>query len=242
MGVHVVAISRLHTPIEAEAAALAADLGTLPYEQRLKLAAGVPAVVLASPDEARANTIAGALSARGHEIVRCMAADVVATDDMVEPRTFRFDPDALVGSNPDARVPWDDIAVLMPAVHRTSETRTTAKRKEIALGRAVLTGELITRKTVAGTTVHDDVIERVLYVATRTGGRPWIVREQHVQYTALGNAGTSSTHNFLRLVDELRTRALRAVFDERLATRKETPAGLDLLAHLIVIAQSVTRV
>jgi len=45
---HIVAITGLTTAPDAAAAALARALGTLPYDERRKLAGGLPAVVLAA--------------------------------------------------------------------------------------------------------------------------------------------------------------------------------------------------
>ena len=61
---YVVAILELATSVEAEAAALAADLGSTAYEQRLHLVAGLPAVVLTTADPAR-GTVGAALGYPG---------------------------------------------------------------------------------------------------------------------------------------------------------------------------------
>ena len=53
---HVVAIASA-SPLETEAAELAAHLGTTAYEERLKLAAGLPAIVLMSADASRARQL-----------------------------------------------------------------------------------------------------------------------------------------------------------------------------------------
>jgi hypothetical protein len=58
---YVVAIMALGTTVEAEAQALAADLGTTAYEGRLKLVAGVPAIVLATTDIDAAQLLVGKL-------------------------------------------------------------------------------------------------------------------------------------------------------------------------------------
>src|SRR5262245_29712091 len=53
----VVALIDIAGPLEQEAVMLASDLGTTMYEERLRLAAGTPAVVLATPDERRAHEL-----------------------------------------------------------------------------------------------------------------------------------------------------------------------------------------
>src|SRR3954451_25225367 len=103
---HVVALAEIATSIEAEAAALAADLGTTAYEERLKLAAGLPAIVLTSADPAGALEPLATLPARRHGAVACDAAEVVPSHAMVPLRRFTFEPDALVPADvPGARLP-----------------------------------------------------------------------------------------------------------------------------------------
>jgi hypothetical protein len=193
---HVVAITRLATMPEIEAAALAADLDTLVYEQKLKLSATLPVVVLKTRDEARARSLLASIRSRGHAGVVCNIDDVVASEAMVLVRQPRLDPGALVsGAN---RLRWEDIALLV-------------------------------RASVEG--------EGLLYAFTRTGGTPWLVREQRVRFDALGDAiVATSLHNFAMLVDSLRGRARSAAFDDRLMGRRTTADEIDLLAHLVALS------
>lgn len=64
--VYVVALAELATPIEDEAAALAAHLGTTLYEERLNLNGGLPAIVLRTADRKEAATLLAAVRSRGH--------------------------------------------------------------------------------------------------------------------------------------------------------------------------------
>jgi hypothetical protein len=193
---HVVAITGLATPPEVEAVALAADLATLAYEQKLKLSAALPVIVLKTRDEARASSLLAAIRARGHAGVRCNADDVVANEDMILVRQPRLEPGALVsGAN---RLGWEDLALLV-------------------------------RASVDG--------EGLLYAFTRSGGTPWLVREQRVRFDALGDAiVATSLHNFALLVDELRGRARLAAFDDRLMARRTAADEIDLLAHVIALS------
>src|SRR2546425_6978104 len=103
---YVVAIAELApaTSLEAEAAALAADLGTTAYQERLNLVAGPPAVVLATADAERARSLADRLHARGHGALVVDGAQVVAAGAMVELRSFRIEEEALHAGDPaDAR-------------------------------------------------------------------------------------------------------------------------------------------
>jgi hypothetical protein len=234
---HIVAITRLGTTLDEEAKALAGDLGTLAYEQRLKLVAGIPAVVLSTPDDRRATALAAALQARGHDVIRCVATDVVATAAMVPLRRFRLDSDALVSTaQTTERLAWGDIAVLVRGGQRTVvEARETVRKRQLSIGRTMLTGGLLTSKTTSTSVVsRAEDVESVLYLFPRTGGVPWILREQHAQFDVLGYAlSPSSAQNFNLVVDMLQSRARAATFDDRLVTRKGPAAEVDLLAHLI---------
>ena len=237
----VVAITRLVTTIEVEAKALAGDLGTLPYEQRLRLNAGVPTIVLATPDAARAATLVTALRERGHDVLRCDRADVIASAAMVAVRRPQLEIDALVAG--EARVAWSDIAALVRATHRTSTASVDeVTQSKFSLGRAVITGGVVMTKMAVRTArvARVDEIEPVLYLFPRTGGLPWLLRERSLRYDALGAEVTpSSSHNFTRLVDLLRTRARGATYDERLVARRAPPDDLDVLAHLIASSSDI---
>ena len=234
----IVAIARLATPAEDEARALAAELGTLPYEQRLKLNGGQPSIVLVTPDAARAAALAASLEARGHEIVRCRAEDVTATEQMIELRTFRIEPGGLHVQQQGAehRLHWNEIAALVRATHRMStETRTVTTEKRFSAAKLAVTGGLSARKTVtsqmSGYAHH---IEPVLYLFPRADGPPWLLREAHARYDQMGvpRAGHSA-RNFQLAVEQVRARATGAAIAERLVARKGKPAEIDVLAHLV---------
>jgi hypothetical protein len=111
----------------------------------------------------------------------------------------------------------------------------TITRKELAPGRAVLTGGLIMKKKVTHeVTSHTNDIEPVVYVFARAASVPWCLHERQLRYDALGGAvTTSSVTNFELLVDALRMRAPTAVFDTRLVNRRVDVETLDLLVHLV---------
>jgi hypothetical protein len=256
--VHVVALVELAGPIEAEAAALAADLGTTAYEERLKLATGLPVIVLKSADPEPAAVLLAKMRARGHGVVGCDASTVIPASGMVAIRRFALEPDALVLPEvPGARLPWDDVLGLFRAMHTThTETRTETKKRQFSSGRALLSGGLLLTKTVA-TEERSEATERdqVLYVFRAGGEKPWLLRERGTQYTGLGPAlGPSSAQNFLTMIARLRKEAPRAVYDERLMTARNAPVrasragtgkneshvqtsggGVDLLAHLLAL-------
>jgi hypothetical protein len=235
---HIVALTRLATPVDAAAAALAAASGTLAYEERLKLAVGVPVVVAKTPDEARATALAAALRAHGHDVLVCASSEVVAASDMISLRRFAFEDDALVAVDRGERLPWDDLSALVRAVdRRRTETSTTVTEKKLDLTRLVATGGLVrNKKTTREVITRVDETEPVLFLFRKSGAAPWILREQGTHYEALGaRLAPTAAPNFLRTVEELRARAPAARYDERLVSRRGIASSqdLDLLAHLV---------
>jgi hypothetical protein len=250
---HVVAIMQLATPIEAEAVALAADLATTAYEERLKLAAGLPAIVLQSADAAPARSLATKLRGRGHGTLVADSGDVVASTEMIAVRRFAFEADALVLRDSGQRLPYEDIVALVRAVHRKrTETRTETKDTKFSFGRALATGGLLLTKTTTREekTVAQDR-DALLYIFRTSDETPWIVHERSADYSALGGTlAPSSAQNFLAVTARLRAAAPHAMYDERLtspgsaptrllhmakpgSTAASTASGVDLVAHLI---------
>jgi hypothetical protein len=257
--VFAVALFELATSIDAEAAALATDLGTTLYEERMHLAAGLPLIVRTSAEREPAADLLRKLRARGHGAVACDARAVVPAEQMIPMRTFALEDDAITLSDrPDERLPYDDILAMLRARHRTeSRTRTEVSEKRLSLGRAVATGGLMLRKGVTreeSTTSAAE--EQILYVFRRSRETPWLLRERATSYAAALGADLvpSSAQNFLRTIDALRKRAPEARYDERLLqvrriqTRSirtgtktsetlavSTAPGIDLLAHLTAL-------
>jgi hypothetical protein len=252
---YVVALAELATPLEVEAAALAADLGTTAYEERLHLLTGLPCVVLTTVDRGEALALLGKLRARKHGAMACDAAAVVAHEAMIPMRGFTLEPGAVVAG--EERLEHGEITTLLRAMHRTStETRGETKSKQFSPGKALLTGGLAFSKTV--TKEEKSVAqasEQVLYVFRAGGATPWLLRERGTSYAGLGQRlSASSTQNFLTTIAYLREQAPTALYDERLLnprnastrlTRSGTAtastlqissaSGVDLLAHLIAM-------
>lgn len=233
---HLVAITRLASSIDVEAKALAGDLGALPYDQRLKLARGIPAIVLTTPDAARAADLAERIRARGHGALAFSTADVPGAETMTPMRKFAFDQGGVVAAETGARLAWSDIAVLVRGVHRVvvthSEVVTTSK---FSPTRALVTGGLVMNKVIAKqVTTHAEDVESVLYVFPRAISAPWLLREQHASYATLGDLATAaSMHNFETTIDRMRTLARGAVYDDRLVARRGFPSEVDQLAYVV---------
>lgn len=252
------ALAELATPIEAEAVALAADLGITAYEARLKLVAGLPAIVLMSADPAPARALLAKLRARRHGALLCDAAEVIPSGAMVPLRRFAFEPDALVAPDvPGARLPYGDILGIFRASHEArTETHTESTSKQFSAGRALLSGGLLLTKNVARdekTITHER--EQVCYLFRAGGDTPWLLRERGTHYAGLGSdAGPSSAQNFVATMTRLRKLAPGAVYDERLMNARNAPnrptrtgsgssetvgvssaSGVDLIAHLLAL-------
>lgn len=243
---YVVAIAELHTPIEDEAKALAGDLSLTPYEVRLTLAAGLPAIVLTTAEQPRAVELLGKLRARNQGAIAIDDGRVFRRDSMIAMRRFRLEPEAIVaGEAPgDPRLPFSEIlALLRGQVRSAIETTTEVKEKKLAMGRALMTGGLSVSKTeTKKVTTREEDREQVLYVFRRGGATPWLLSESHAQYqdALKDRLAPTRKENFQRAVALLRERAPSALYDERLVkgnhapgAKREEGGDTDLYAHLI---------
>jgi hypothetical protein len=247
--VFIVAITHLATAIELEAKALAAELGTVPYEERMKLIGGMPSLVLATPNAAAAHACLARLRGRGHAAVLISSDDVVRADAMLQMKRFAFDDAAAAGpyrgqfsgliANDTERLPWGEITALVHATHRSvGHAAHVLTEKKFDAMRAVISGGLLMSKKVQrSVTTQAPEHEDVLYIFGRARSTPWILRERHAHYGGLGAAVTLSSHeNFHLSVEAIRERAPRALYDERLVARRSTPAEDDVFAHIIALA------
>ncbi len=256
-----VAITELAGTVDDAASALAPVLGKAPYDMRLELAAGVPALVLTTPEKARAAEIAARLRAFGHRVLAFDTAKVVSSDDMTAMKRFRLDAAGIgLDDQPDKTLPFADVLALIRAVHRfDSDTREPVKGKQFSAMRAIATGGLMLTKSKTGE-VRTQANEKtgVLYLFRRNGEAPWILRETGTSYAALGaDRGHSQVQNFGTTVRLLRERMPHVPFDERLVTMKRIRQGeaiarpgisvesstvpwTDLLAHVVAYAVAAT--
>jgi hypothetical protein len=256
--VYVVAIAELNEAIETEAVALASDLGLTVYEARLLLAPGIPAVVLRTFDKPKALDLLGRLRTRGHGAIACEAAAVVPSHDMTLMRRFRLGQDGIsLDDVPGAHLPYNDALVLVAAVHRRrTANEGEAHDRKLSVARAVLSGGLVMTRTVKREThAAEDEREPVLYLFRRSGGAPWILRENGTHWVGLGRpVAPSAADNFRTTQQVLRERMPGAFYDDRLVARRfaterlavsggstgttvttSSEGGIDLLAHLLAL-------
>lgn len=242
---YLVAIGSLKASIDEALKPLANDLGTTPYELRLLLNAGCPAVVLATVDEAAARAAVAAIQRNGHGAVFLDRREVVTNDQMTLLREPQFTPGGLQ-AHPETgdRLPYGDIAVILRAIHRTSsETTQTVKQRQLRPVMAVATGGLIMSKTTTKSVTSSSVkTEAVLYIFRHSPQKPWLLHERQVRYTGLGaELRPTSLENFMLMIRKLRERAPDAHYDERLMNSRpmrgvaEGVEATDLFAHLLAL-------
>lgn len=235
-----VAIAELSGSVDAS---LAAELETTPYELRLVLNAGLPAVVLATVDHGKASAAVAAIERHRHAAVRCDRAEVTPSDRMTALRAFRFDADGL---RPDAaspaRLAYSEIGALLRATHRstTESTEKITERKFRPVMAAATGGLIMSKKTTREVTTRTEQREQVLYLFPRSGAPPWILRERGAHYGGLGaDMSPASAASFQTTIRWLRERAPGAAYDERLMSGRpirgvaEGQAATDVLAHLL---------
>jgi len=255
--VQVVAITRLATPLDSAAEALSSDLGLTVYETRLLLAAGMPALVRRA-DEPAALAIAARLRASGHSVVTFGESDVVPASGMIDMRRLRVGPGHVsLDDRAGAALPFDDVLAFIPARHRHhTETSTATRERKFSASRALISGGLVTTTTVKGEARRaTEGSEHVLYAFRRSRATPWLLHEHGSHWSGLGRPlAASSIENFRLAVGLLRERAPRAVYDDRLLSRKASPerteatgvagartvktsseGGIDLLAHVLAL-------
>jgi hypothetical protein len=257
--VFVVALLALGSTVEAEAPALAVELGNTAYEAGLLLRGAMPVLVLRTTDAKRASDLLAKLRGRGHDAAAFDANAVVSSEAMTTPRSFRLDQDALVstGQN-EERLPFADVLAIVRAVHQTrTDTTTTTKEKKTSFARAALSGGLVTSKTVEKETSRTtEEREPVAYVFRRSHEAPWLFASTRLRYDGLGARLAPAQHeNFESLLRVLLERAPGAVMDARLLAfrsvaerlrsegrgeqRATSASTVDVLAH--VVALSISR-
>jgi hypothetical protein len=240
---HIVAIGELRGSIDDAIRPLAADLQTTPYELRLTLNAGFPAVVLVTVDETLAQAAVAAIARHGHAPITCDRNDVVPSSRMTLLRSFKFTAGGVTAhSGSDEELPYGDIAVVLRAMHRTTtETTETVKERKLRPVMAIASGGLVmsktTKRTVTSNTAQN---EQVLYIFRRSGAPPWLLRERSAQYVGLGTElKPTSLENFNNTIQGLRKRAPGASYDERLKSSRPLRGvadgvdATDILAHLL---------
>jgi hypothetical protein len=225
----VVAVSKLGATVEAEAKALAIDLGSTPYETKMKLAQ-LPSIVLSTTDRAAAQTLVEKCRARNTRALAVNASAVIPAGKLTRLRSFTLDGDGIDGELD--QLPWSDISCLVRARSRSShDTVEVKKEKKFDPIRAVASGGLVMRSTQKREIVtHHESSEQVLYMFRTSGETPWIMYEQGTNYSGLGAAQQPTANlNFGIACDLFKTHAR---YDDSLLRRPQINE-VDLYAYLI---------
>jgi hypothetical protein len=224
--VHVVAVTRWGPPLQEELPALAARLGMVAYDLRLRLAGGLPVVFTRVEDGIEAAGHVEFLRARGHGAVSCDASAVTGPEGQLVPRDFELTATALRGFTTEGRpfeLPYTEISALVHVAFLTSAEHTiTTQEKKFAPGRAVLSGGLVLRKNVdrIDKTVSQEE-EHAIYIFCRSHPAPYVWKELTLRYEGLGDQRQLTvTQNFAVLSQRLRALAPHAFHDQRLLTQK----------------------
>lgn len=247
---YVVAIAELQGSIDGALKELAAELGTTPYDLRLVVNGGLPAVVLATVDAEKARSARAAIARHRHVPALLDRRTIVPSGNMTELVRFAFRPDAVVADDRASdELPYADIGALVRAMHRgTTTTTEQVKERKLRPVMAIATGGMVmSKKTTREVTRHEEHREQVLYLFRRSGEAPFILRERGAIYSGLGaDTGPTAFENFQTTIRRLRERAPTAAYDERLMTAR-TVRGIadgsdaaDLLAYLIA-AHAMSR-
>ncbi|CAN5642986.1 hypothetical protein BH09MYX1_BH09MYX1_24250 [soil metagenome] len=236
-----VAVIALGSSVEAEAPALAADLGQTAYEARLLLVDDPPSVVLRAPEREKALALVASLRGRGHDVVACDAAAVVPFASMIEVDAFTDDGTTLHCG--EAELPWADVAAMIRVtLRRTWQTTKKETKRELAVGMAIATGGVILSKKVTKTHTENHENREQLLCVFRRNGPPWIVAETGVEWSSVpGELGRTVTENFDRLVAHFRARTTapyddRFVRSKRVANDRAAVQFLEERVHLLALA------
>ncbi len=256
--VQLVAIASLATSIDAEATALAPDLGLTAYETRLLLLSGTPTIVRRTAEGREAIDLAAKLRSRGHGVVVCDESDVVPSSAMIGMRRPQIGSTAVsLDDRAESGLPFEDVLAFIAARHRhRTETSTTTSERKFSPSRALISGGLVTTATVkCEAETATEVRQHLLSIFRRSGTTPWILRDTGSDWSGLGRPlAPTSIENFKLAVTILRERAPGAVYDDRLLLRKAIPervattgtagsrtvktssaGGMDLLAHVLAL-------
>lgn len=223
---HVVAVTRWGPPFAGELPALSARLGVVAYDLRLQLAGELPRVFTRVEDGAEALGHVEFLRGRGHGAVTCDAETVPGPEDHIVPVDFELASAAVrVVSTRGQRfeLAFADVFAMVHATAIAEAERTvTSSEKKLSLGRAVLSGGMVMRKTVdrVETTVTAEE-ERRIYMFCRSRPVPFVWSEHTLHWDGLGERRELTTaQNFVILSKTLEELTPEAFHDQRLLTHK----------------------
>jgi hypothetical protein len=224
--VQLVAITKWGTPLQQELPELAARLGMVAYDLRIKLAGALPVFYTTDADVQTARTHVDFLRGRGHGAVVCDLDAVPRSADMCVAKTFTLGPRELSGTDTNGgefTLAYADVTSLIRVMCVRNEAVTvTTKEKKFSLGRAALSGGLVMTKAVEKQQSHtSQEREQVIYSFCGESSAPMMWREYGLHYGGLGKARDhSASRNFMTLLQELQQRCPQARYDDSMLTNK----------------------
>jgi len=224
---HVVAVVRWGPPLEQELKALAARLGVVAYDLRMRLAGGLPAVFVRVEDASEAEAHAGFLRGRGHGAVALDVESIPGPEAQVVPVEFEVTAATLRGASAEGvrfEIPYGEIvATIEAACVTSSENTVTTKEKKFSPGLAVASGGMMLHKKVQRVERElSEEQERVMYVFCRSAPTFSVWRERTLRYDGLGSERElTQALNFAVLSKKIKALSPGAFHDGRLLTRKQ---------------------
>jgi hypothetical protein len=206
-------------------ATLAAALGATAYEahSRMQVPGGGPSVVATFPSAREAQPLFARLQAAGVPTWLCdasIAGEVAAR----EVRSFSITAHGLHGTTHGGEafeLPWTAIEIAIRGLASSTEIKhERIEKRELSLGRALLSGGLVVSKTTkvvrdTSTTTAQGVLVLYGYNASTL-----CFRESSLLYQGLGaEMQPSRAANFNALAHAIRQRAASATYDDRLLRR-----------------------
>jgi hypothetical protein len=221
---YVIAIHYAPGAGEAMIGPLAEALGKTPFEVRARTSdpEGGPAIVARYGEIEQAWACLGRLRANGISPILMMPEDVETDAQRFLVRSFQLGARGITAVSrrgESAEIAYGEIDLILRGARFEERTEVkTTERRELSIGRTLLTGGLILTKNVrkveqVKAADREELCQ--LYVEGRT---PLVFRSSGLDYRALGSALQPSVQaNFTRLVAELRRALPQARYDERLA-------------------------
>lgn len=225
---HLVALTRFNpaATLEQELQTFASALGIGLYDTRMKLAAAAPAVLASMTDAAAAQQLLALLHGRGHGAVAVDTRELASPDQLTVARSVTLDEVGLRGADVAGQpfdAPFAEIRATLRASEQSDVTQTVATQgKQLAIGRALLTGGLMLKKSVTKMeTTETSERQPIAYLFRRPGQPPIVLKEQRLHYEGLGiHRGLTAHDSFEKLLAHLRAQNPAALRDDRLLTQK----------------------
>lgn len=211
---------------EAEVAkAIAETLNILVFEARQRIAAGGPVVLACFADSQQAEQVSARLSERGVPALVLDSQEVRSCNRSFAIRHFVLGEQALQvesseGPLPDLDYAAVDLLLLASCSAGQIKTISSETKRKFSMGRTLLAGGIpMTKKVTREVVQTSDEREQILCLYARGQG-VWIFDRAALNYSGLGDAlQISRDLNFNYLIKELRRRAPRAGYDDRLLRR-----------------------